>query len=88
MSLIIDGWSLKTDMDGKFLRISRERPNTHYIITILKNFAIDIELLKSAVDSIPEEEKQSRLIDIVKSSIKEAESHKFPWEGDMQWNVK
>ena len=88
MDLTIDGWQLKTDMEGNFLRVSRERPNTHYIITILKRFAIDIELLKSAVDSLSDDEKETRLLEIIKSSIKEAESHKFPWEGDIEWNVK
>ena len=84
----IDGWKLRSDMEGNFIRTSRERPKTHYIITIIKNFAIDIELLKSEVDSLSEDQKQSVLIDVIKKSIKEAEANRFPWEGSIQWNAK
>jgi hypothetical protein len=84
----IDGWKLRSDMEGNFIRTSRERPKTHYVITIIKNFAIDIELLKSDVDCLSEEKKEAVLTSVIKKSIQEAEANKFPWEGNFKWNVE
>lgn len=80
----IDGWTVKCDEEGNFLRTSRERPKTHYLITLLKNFALDIELLKTEVDSLPEEEKQKTLLDTMRKSISEI-GDKMPWESTIQW---
>lgn len=82
----IDGWSLRSDLEGNFVRISRERPKTHYLITIIKNYAIDIEILKSEYDSFQDLQKEDVLIEIVKKSIKEAGNKGMPWEGKTEWN--
>lgn len=73
----IDGWEIRTDQNGNFLRQSRENPNK-YLITVLNRYAIDIELLKEEIDKIPKEELQNTLIVIIKDSISKAP--KVPWE--------
>ena len=68
--MIIDGWDVREDQDGKIaLRNSRQRP-THYLVTILNRYAIDIELLKEEVDKIPKNELQDKLIELIKGVIK------------------
>jgi hypothetical protein len=67
----IDGWNVRTDKNGNFLRQSRENPN-EYIITILNRYAIDIELLKEEIDKIPKEDLEKTLIGIIKDSIYKA----------------
>lgn len=73
----IDGWEVRTDQNGNFLRQSRENPNK-YLITVLNRYAIDIELLKEEIDKIPKEDLQKTLIGIIKDSI--AKAPKVPWE--------
>lgn len=72
----IDGWQVKLNKDGGLLREVRGNPNL-YMITILKEYAIDIELVKVVVDGFPKEKKQDMLIQIIKESIAKS---KLPWE--------
>lgn len=80
----IDGWSVRIDDEGNYLRTSRERPKTHYVITLLKRFAIDIELRKEEVDAIPEDKKDETLRDAMKKAIDQA-GNKMPWETTFEW---
>lgn len=67
----IDGWHVRADQNGSFLRQSRESPNK-YVITILNGCSLDIELLKDEIDKIPKEHLQMILIGIIKDSISKA----------------
>jgi hypothetical protein len=82
----IEGWHVRADQEGNFLRTSRERPKTHYLITLVNRYAIDIELLKSEVDALSSEVKEQTLMDVLRNAIKEAGDKGPSWAGDMQWN--
>lgn len=82
----IDDWHVRINEEGNFLRISRERPKTHYLITLVNRYAIDIELLKSEVDSLSPEVKEKTLMDVLRNAIKEAGDKGPSWSGDMQCN--
>ena len=73
----IDGWCVRLNRDGGLLRDVPGNPNL-YQITIINRYAIDIELVRSVVDSFPIENKQEMLIKIIKESIEKAP--KLPWE--------
>lgn len=69
----IDGWLIRADQEGNMLRTSHERPKTHYVVTIINRYAIDIEINKQEVDRIPKEDLQKTLVDTIKSIIKTRE---------------
>lgn len=67
----IEGWMIRHDGQGNFLRQSREHPDC-YMITIVSSYAIDIELLKEEIDKIPKTILKESLINIIKDSISKA----------------
>lgn len=83
----IQGWKIRTDSEGNMLRTSRERPKTHYTITILNRWAIDIDVLKSEVDALPTEKKDQILIDLIINAINEAKDQGPCFAKDIQWNA-
>jgi len=77
--MIIDGWMVKLNDKGEMLMESRERPKTHYLITICKRYAIDIEISKEQIDAIPKDELQKTLIQTIQKTIKDSDGQ-LPWE--------
>lgn len=85
--MIIDGWDVRVDENDKIaLRNSRQRP-THYLVTILNRYAIDIELLKEEVDKVPKNELQDKLIELIKGVIKNNKEPEWLGNGRYRENV-
>jgi len=83
----IDGWHVSYDpIENNILRVSRERTKTHYLITLVKDYAIDIEILKEDIDKIPENERKEFIIKIIRNAIQQAGEKGPFYEGEMQWN--
>lgn len=80
MQKIIDGWIVKQDMDGNCLFNSHINPKDYYMVTIIKNYAIECNFLKEEIDSLTQEEKEKFLLDKIKMTIFEYGRKELPWE--------
>lgn len=65
----IRGWGVRADENDNMLRPCRGKEGTHYVVTLLREYAIDIELLKEEIDKIPKEDLLKYLIDLINKVI-------------------
>lgn len=76
----IEGWIVKSDLDGNYLFNSHMNPKGYYLVTLIKDFAIECHFLKQEIDAIPESEKDEVIKEKLKMTIFEYGSGRnFPW---------
>lgn len=76
----IEGWIIKKDMKGNYLFDNPMNPKDYYMITLIKDFAIECSFLKSELEEIPLDKREDVIKDKLKMAIFEYGSGRnFPW---------